>query len=430
MQLAPTAPEPDSWSPRRWWTRVNAPEANEVAWSWPRRFAFRALFAFWVLGYGLPAPFNLVPGIPDGLDAWQWLGRHLGTALGLEVPTHGMTGSGDTLLDWLTKLALALLALVVAAAWSLVQRAPVRHGKLLDFLQLLVRLILGQVLFSYGIIKLFGSQFPAPSPDRLLSTYGESSPMGLMWTFIGASLPYQIFGGAMETLAGALLAFRRTRTVGALLTCGVMGNVFVLNLCYDVPVKLLSGELTAMAIFLAALDAPRLLSAVVLNRPLPAADERFAFWSTKRWSVLRRVLTAVTVVAGVAMPIPWRGSPMPPADPDSVAGAYDVVSAEGVEGVTRLGLMPWGAKVFFTGAPTLRVKATEDVKAKQIALAPRPGEPGVTASLSWRQDGEHLIFSGTWNDAPVTFTVTKLDTSKSLLMTRGFHWVNEFPFNR
>jgi uncharacterized membrane protein YphA (DoxX/SURF4 family) len=318
--------------------------------------------------------------------------------------------------------------MLYAVGWSLVQRAPVRHGKLLDFLQLFVRLMLGQILLSYGIIKLFGAQFPAPAEDRLMSTYGESSPMGLMWTFIGASLPYQVFGGALETLGGLLLAFRRTRLIGALVTCTVMSNVFVLNLCYDVPVKLYSGELLAMAVFLAALDWRRVLSMFVLNRATPPADETFAFWATTRWSLVRKLTTASVVVAGMYLPIP-HGSHTPPVEEGSVTGVYQVVSAEGVEGLTRLGFS-WSARVWFNDGHTLRLKITENVKDQQLTLASRPNESGTAADLKWTREGDRTIFTGTWNNAPVTITTKKLDTSKSLLLTRGFRWVNEFPFNR
>ena len=39
-------------------------------------------------------------------------------------------------------------------------------------------------------------------------------PMRLSWLFIGYSTPYEIFSGAMETVAGLLLLFRRTITAG------------------------------------------------------------------------------------------------------------------------------------------------------------------------------------------------------------------------
>ena len=57
---------------------------------------------------------------------------------------------------------------------------------------------------------------PSPSIESLRETYGASSPMRLLWTFMGVSAGYRIFSGLAEALPGFLLLFRRTSTVGGL----------------------------------------------------------------------------------------------------------------------------------------------------------------------------------------------------------------------
>ena len=94
--------------------------------------------------------------------------------------------------------------------------------------------------------------------------------MGVLWSFMGASLAYTIFAGATEVTGGLLLVFRRTASPGALVSFAVLANIVALNFCYDVPVKLYSVNLLLMAAFLAAPDATRLANALVLNRPAPA----------------------------------------------------------------------------------------------------------------------------------------------------------------
>jgi uncharacterized membrane protein YphA (DoxX/SURF4 family) len=417
-----------------WWERVNAPRSGEQPWSWPQVVAFRFLLCFWVLEFGLPSPLNAVPAVAEATErAWTWAALQLGQRLGLEVPVHGPSGSGDTLLNWLTVLATLGVAATLTLAWSALQRQPVRHGKLLDFFQLYLRVMLVQVLLSYGVIKLTGQQFPAPGPDRLLTTYADSSPMGLMWTFMGASLPYQQFGGLMEVLAGLLLIFRRTTTLGALLSAGVMANVFAMNLCFDVPVKLLSGQLLLMSLFLAALDGPRLLSALVLNQSTPAADLAFEFWASGRWRWGRHALVSVLMASGLASAVFSAFDEAPSeAGPDSLAGAYDVTRSEGAEGLTRLGFTTWGARLFYADGHTVRLKLAEVPAEHRVTLAPRTGEPGLSASLV-RTAGEaphEFVFTGTWSGTPVVLHVTQRDLSHTRLSSRGFHWVNEFPFNR
>jgi hypothetical protein len=122
-------------------------------------------------------------------------------------------------------------------------------------------------MFSYGFVKVFKLQFPFFSPDRLLEPYGNSSPMGLAWNFLGFSKGYNYVMGCAEILSGVLLLFRRTTTLGALVTLVVAGNVMAINYCFDVPVKLLSTALVAMALFLLAKDIHRLVNFFILNRP-------------------------------------------------------------------------------------------------------------------------------------------------------------------
>src|SRR5262249_29240551 len=72
--------------------------------------------------------------------------------------------------------------------------------------------------------------------------------------------------------AGLLLFFRRTATLGALLTFGVMAHVTLMNLCFDVPVKLYSAHLTLLSLFAAAPDLPRLASVLWFHRPTDAVN--------------------------------------------------------------------------------------------------------------------------------------------------------------
>lgn len=404
-------------------------------WSLPQRFGFRVLLLFLLFRYDLPSPLNRLPGWDMYFEVWNWLALQLGRALQLEVPVHGPTGSGDALISWLVAAGSLIAAVLGAVIWSLIQRAPTRHDKLVDFLQLYIRVFLFSILLSYGLVKVLALQFPAPTEDRLLSTYGESSPMGLMWTFMGASKPYQIFAGVLEVAAAALLLTRRTTTLGGLLVCGVMGNVFLMNLCYDVPVKLDSAQLLVMGMVLVTLDAPRLISMLVLNRPVPAADQSFTWWSTGRWRLARSALCVV--VFGFAFyeqvsPVIAGETSEPPADPLSAAGVYEVTSSEGISGLRKLSFSRWWAKVYPLEGEVTRLRNTEKSDEHRLIFSEVPGEPPNSANLVIANDGQpgEYIFTGTWNDAPVLIRAKKRSAPPALLLTRGFHWVSEAPFNR
>jgi uncharacterized membrane protein YphA (DoxX/SURF4 family) len=152
--------------------------------------------------------------------------------------------------------------------WSVLDRHRREYTKLHRWLRVLLRFSLGFTMCVYGAAKVIKSQFPFPHYERLLEPYGMSSPMALLWTFMGYSMPYNVFAGAGEMLAGILVFFRRTTTVGALLGIAVLSNVVMLNFSYDVPVKLFSSMLLLMSIFLVLPDARRLIDAFLLNRPV------------------------------------------------------------------------------------------------------------------------------------------------------------------
>src|SRR5262249_43062543 len=116
-------------------------------------------------------------------------------------------------------------------------------------------------------------QFSSVTPDRLVQTYGESSPMGLLWTFMGFSALYCFFGGAAEMLGGLLLTLRRTTLLGALVSAGVLANVVMLNLSFDLPLKLFSPHRPARAPSRAARARRRLPTLFLLTRgPAPAPE--------------------------------------------------------------------------------------------------------------------------------------------------------------
>jgi hypothetical protein len=70
----------------------------------------------------------------------------------------------------------------------------------------------------------------------------------------------------METVAGLLLLFRPTITAGLLLAMGAFLNVVMINLSYDVPVKIFALHLLFSSMFLLALDSRRLIGFLLLNR--------------------------------------------------------------------------------------------------------------------------------------------------------------------
>jgi hypothetical protein len=144
-------------------------------------------------------------------------------------------------------------------------------------------------------VKVIPTQFPAPSLIALLAPAGNLSLQGFLWTSIGASGPYQIFTGIVEVAGGLLLIAPRTTMLGAVICLASMIQVFVLNMTYDVGVKILSFQLVLMSLFLLAPDLRVLANVFLFKRQVTPTVEPELF----RTARANRVALAVQIVFGV-----------------------------------------------------------------------------------------------------------------------------------
>src|SRR5581483_12004453 len=258
---------------------VPSTDVDLPQWSLARRVAFRFAFAYFLL-YCAPFPLNWIP-YADRTGEWinalwhvvaVWAGAHV---LHLSKPiTIFENGSGDTTYNWVLVFCFLVIATAATVVWSILDRKRQSYDRLYRWSRLYLRLWLGGIMCSYGAAKVIQSQFPAPLLSTLIVPYGQHSPMGLLWTFMGASKPYNVFAGSAEMLAGILLLVPRSTTFGAVVCAAVMSNVFMLNMSYDVPVKLFSFHLLVAALILAGPDLANTTRFFVLRKPAQLAIDR------------------------------------------------------------------------------------------------------------------------------------------------------------
>jgi uncharacterized membrane protein YphA (DoxX/SURF4 family) len=165
----------------------------------------------------------------------EWWSR----VLRVDAPLVLTGNSGDTAFHWVQMFWLLLLAAVIAAIWTELDRRR-EYAALHRWFRLSVRFALAAQLFYYGMAKVVPTQFPAPSLVTLVEQVGNLSLADMLWTFIGASTPYQVFTGVAEVAAGILLFIPQTATLGALMALADMTQVFVLNMTYDFGLKQIS----------------------------------------------------------------------------------------------------------------------------------------------------------------------------------------------
>jgi len=406
---------------------------------------FRFLFCYYVL-YALPAhgTANLLEVLPG--TSWMaspytkfwdavetWLAIHAFHLSG-HVTTRFLTGSGDTTLDYIQTLCNVVVALAVALVWSMAARRR-EYGRLHAWLCVLVRYTLGVTMLSYGFAKVFPLQFATPGFARLLEPYGEFSPMGALWWFMGASTPYVIFSGSMEVLGGLLLFFRRTTTLGAMVSAVVLTNIAALNYFYDVPVKLYSTNLLLMAVFLIARDLRRLVRFLVLNQATEPADLSAPQFQNRKLRIAAVVLQVLFVgyVLYDNVHGGWQGyqaSRVHPKRPP-LYGAYDVEAPPAGDRLRwrKVAIdFPTAILVRLTDDTVQRFGAKYDEAKNTVTLTLGSGSPSTLAYS--RPDPDHLLLTGNLGPDAVSLRLRKLDPSKFLLLNRGFHWINEYPLNR
>ncbi len=430
-------------------TSVSPPQASpDVRWGLGRRIAFRLAFAYLVL-YCLPFPVNTLPGtdtLVEQYDAlWEgivtWVGARF---LGLDI-TVLQTGSGDTTFNYVQVLLYAVVAVAVALGWSLLDRRRAAYPRLNAGLRIYVRYMLAVTMLSYGLAKVFKTQFPFPALERLAQPLGEMSPMGLVWAFMGYSKGYNLFTGGAEVLGAVLLCFRRTTTLGALVVVGVMSNVAALNFFYDVPVKLFSSHLLLMAGVLLAPDLRRLADFLVLNRATAPVVLRTPFqarwmeWGSRAVKVL---FVGWCVFAGTQSQLEARAqygdtAPRPPLYGRYVVRSF-VWGGQEVPPLTT-DLNRWRGLIFgpYKGA---QIRMMDDSR-QSYRVTVRPEEKSLTLGRTDQaevplildydlaEDGT-LVLEGPYGDRPLRVVLAKVDESRYLLLNRGFHWINEQPFNK
>jgi hypothetical protein len=273
--------------------------------------------------------------------------------------------------------------------------------------------------------------------------------MALLWLFMGFSPLYTSFTGVSEVIAGTLLLFRRTTTLGALLVAGIMANVLMLNVSYDVPVKLGAFHVLLAAVALFVPDLPRLLRFFVLNRPTEPADLG-PHWTgeARRWS---RWIKGCAIGAAIAY-LAWdahaahtRQSAARESEPVPPEGWYRVVSItkDGEEVPTaRAEGLRW--KVVSLRAGRVGVRGLDGTMHRfrtegaipgpmtlfEIDEKGQPGQDSLAVGVLRLQlsDGRDARLQGTFYGHEVGATLERQNPSDFPLMSRRFRWVIEEPY--
>lgn len=407
-------------------------------------FSYSFLYAFPQVLDGLIPPLDFV--LEKYYQAQENLLSFIGDAvfkLGYYEPNYN-SGSGDQPFFYVKLLVLIVVSVIVALTWFSIKRSSKIAERLYNFLRVYLRYFLAVILLSYGIGKIFPSQMPELTPIQLTQPYGQFSPMGIAWAFMGTSAPFQIFTGVLEVVAALFLFFRRTTTLGALLAVIVLGGVVAFNFCYDIPVKINSTHYFLTAVFLLLHDRKKLL-AVFFNQSVNIEKEEPLFALKSKYFKAGRVIKYLYILYVLYLftndTANFYYKEVKQRRKHPLFGVYDVnlfIRNNDTIPLLKGDRTVWN-KVVMSYPNVLTVRDMNDSLHRFpvskfdsikhiISISTMPGDSSVL-SYSKAPDGS-LTLSGLLNGDTVLLKASYIPRDSFLVVNRGFHWISERPYNR
>jgi len=242
-----------------------------------------------------------------------------------------------------------------------------------------------------------------------------------------------------------LLIVPRTATLGALICLADMIQVFMLNMTYDVPVKLFAFHLILLACFLIAPDVPRLVTILFLDRataPRPRA-QLFSSHRANRIALAAQIALGLWLLGLNAYAVRQFWSIFGGGRQYSALYGIWEVSQMSIDGTQRPPLLTdnvrWRRAIFdYPQTATLQLmddsfayyRASIKPADKTLVLT-KGADENWKANLSFQRPQQNqLIVDGRMEDHQVHIELQLTDRNKFLLVSRGFHWIQEFPLNR
>jgi hypothetical protein len=352
----------------------------------------------------------------------------------------------DQIAGWLALFCVLVIAGVATAIWSVMDRRRYSYPSLSAWFRLFIRFCLASQLIGYGLVKVVPVQMVLPLYE-LVMPFGDFVPRAMLWAQIGSSHPYETALGCAELVSAALLVSSRTTTAGALLSAIQMAQVFILNMTFGIPAKVLSFHLLLLSLFLLAPESKRLVRMLFLNRAVGPSAQRPLF----RGHRANRVAVVLQVALGLWL-VGWHldadlpawhryantptrmvlygiwavdefrvdGRLHPPLTTD--VDRWQRLIIDRRNGVWRKSRM-FAAYQHMDGSLTLTDNATIDTSRNTVTLAfSDPTASAGTFTFTLPAE-DQLTLDGQWNRHPTHMQLHRLQLDQFNLINSGFSWV-------
>jgi hypothetical protein len=193
--------------------------------------------------------------------------------------------------DWIAAL---LIGIVGGLIWTAIDRKAKAYDILYYWLRVIVRYRAGIGIIGFGFTKLLPVQLPYPSLGLLNTNFGDLTAQKIYWLSVGIVPWYQVFAGVVEVAAGALLFFRRTTLLGAILLFGALGDITFVNFSYDGGVHVYASYFVLFAAFLIIYDVPKLYNLLILEQYTIPVNFYPSF--SEKWLKYTRIILKVATI--------------------------------------------------------------------------------------------------------------------------------------
>jgi hypothetical protein len=218
-----------------------------------------------------------------------------------------------------------------------------------------------------------------------------------------------------------------------------MAHVFVLNMTYDVGVKILSFQLALISVVLLAPDIPRLVNVLLLNRPAGISAEPELF----RTQRANRIALVVQIIAGLYLAIVYAnvsrtfwyadgggGSAKSPlygiwnVDELAIDGQARPADLNDYDRRWRRVIFDSPQWIYFqrTDDSFLRYGASVDVQAMTVALTKGRSKTWSSKFKFERPGPDRLLFEGQIDGYRVNMKLRRLEFDTFRLLKSDFRW--------
>ncbi|HSD13385.1 MAG TPA: hypothetical protein VLB74_01915 [Flavobacterium sp.] len=342
-------------------------------------------------------------------------------------------GSGDNTFSYLETFCMLCTSILLAFPIAYFIKKKEIGNTVKHYFIVLLRVYLAFYMLVYGLSKILPMQFPPLTLHRLSESYGESSPMGLAWTFMQYSPYYTAFTGFAEVLGGLLLLNRKTITLGTIILTGVLANVVMMNFCYDIPVKLFSAHMLIACLILLSTDGKRIYDFFILNKTTEPKQFHPISTNTKKAKTFSIVTISLKVVfvIGISLLFGFQYYEMAGSDNKvpSIYGIYEVIpSKESTKTYKTFIFDKYDmATIRFSDENKISYNSSIDKTKKIISLKPWDKTKHKEEQFTYTEMKNTLLLH---TKDSVKIYLKKKSKEDLLLINRGFHWINERPFNR